>query len=166
MPHFQQLNLHKAEQATVLLAGGLAGKTNQVLLVTEPYSVAGKIVGMPSGRRTVQFHDTNAKPQPPRAGIISTADIQLRPLEAHCTRDCAVALARLHDTDTLIISAYLDIKMPVVQPWLPALLRLAAGRRWAVILAMDTNAHSPMFGVDSNQRGDELEDSYCSTVLR
>ena len=158
MPHFQQLNLHKAEQATVLLAGDLAGKSNQVLLVTEPYSVAGKIVGMPSGMRTVQHYDSAQRPLAPRAGIIATADVQLRSLQSYCSRDCAAALARLHGTDTLVISAYLDINLPVIQPWLPKLLRLAATKKWAVLIGMDSNAHSPLFGPDSNVRGEELED--------
>ena len=170
MPSFTQVNLHKAEQATSLLAGGLQGKAKEqnVLLITEPHLVAGKIAGMPRGTKTIAASITPSKRTPgPRAGIVVTRDLQVQAMDSLCQRDCAVALARLHGREVLLISAYLDINLSPAPQCLADILNIAQRKKWPIILGIDSNAHSSLYGPgENNKRGDEFEDFILRHDLR
>ena len=58
----------------------------------------------------------------------------------------------------LLASIYLDIKKPVAQTWLEDLVNMADKRRLPLILGIDSNAHSSLYGPDNNSRGDAFED--------
>ena len=165
MPAFTQLNLHKAEQASNLLWRGLKGKTNQVLLLTEPRTVNGQVTSLPKGTRLIYKRTTRASEHPPRAAVLITKDVQATALDNLCTRDCAAALVKIHDRQVLVASIYLDIKKTVTPGWLTSLLDTAASKRWPVLIGMDSNAHSSLFGPDNNARGDELEDLILANSL-
>ena len=153
MLSFTQLNLHKAVQATVLLGRELEGKTQSIALLTEPHTVAGKITGMPKG--TTAIYDKSIKNgQPgPRAGIVASRDLGLTAVENRCNRDCAVAIARIHGRRTLLASVYMDIHEDIAPAWLVDLIGMAKAKRLPLLLAMDSNAHSSLYGPDNNARG-------------
>ena len=158
MLSFTQVNLHKADLATILLGRQLENKTQVIALVTEPHTTAGKITGMPRGT-TITSDKTLTSGQPgPRAGIISSRDLKVNSLEAWCHRDCAAAIVRLHGRQVLLASIYLDINKTVSPQWLEDLMNMASNKRLPVIIGVDTNAHSSLYGPDNNSRGDEFED--------
>ena len=158
MLSFMQINLHKADLATVLLGRQLENKSQIIALVTEPHTTAGKITGMPRGT-TITADKTIKHGQPgPRAGIIASRDLGVNSLDTWCHRDCAAATVQLHGRQVLLASIYLDINKPVSPQWLEDLMTMATNKRLPVIIGVDTNAHSSLYGPDNNHRGDEFED--------
>ena len=58
----------------------------------------------------------------------------------------------------IIASVYMDITLTVESPRLMELLEYAASRFWGLLMAMDTSAHSELYGPDQNARGTMVED--------
>ena len=157
MLSFLQVNLHKATQATILAGRELENKQQIIACITEPHTTAGRITGMPSGASIIYHRSERGRPAP-RAGLVASRDLKLTAMDNWCNRDCAVAVASLHGRRTLIASIYLDITQPTVPLWLVQLLDMAEAKNMPMIIAMDSNAHSCLYGPDNNSRGDELED--------
>ena len=53
MISFRQVNLHKAEQATILLGQALKDKVRHIGLLTEPHTVMNKGTGLPSNSKLI-----------------------------------------------------------------------------------------------------------------
>ena len=153
---FSQVNLHKANLATTLAGQSMEGQKQRVMLITEPYSIQARIPYMPKGVRLI--YTRSLTDCSPRAAIAASPDLLINQMDTWCTRDCAVGTVKLHGKQTLIISLYCDIKLPVASDHLLSLLRMAERRKFAVILVMDSNCHSVLFGPDGNKRGEDLED--------
>ena len=166
MLEFKQINLHKAAQASLLMAQDLAGKSEVINLITEPYTVCNKITGMPRGTTLIYDRSIATSRPPPRAAIVGGRSLKLTAMESWCTRDCATALVTLHGKRTMLVSLYMDIKKPVRSPHLDALLNMAHQKGFPVIMGVDSNAHSCLYGPDNNMRGDEMEDLIIQHGLR
>ena len=158
MLNFTQINLHKAAQATNLLGQDLAGKTQSICFITEPHTNAGKITGMPRGMSIIADKSANPTNPGPRAGILASKDLAANGMEPWCNRDCATAIVKLHGRQVLLASIYLDITQPVIPAWLDDLLNMAEAKQLPIIMGMDSNAHSTLFGPDNNARGEALEE--------
>ena len=63
--------------------------------------------------------------------------------------------------DVVVASVYLDINLPVDPPWLEGLLNYAGDRSSGILLAVDSNAQSTVYGPDQNSRGTDM-----ASVLR
>ena len=157
MLSFSQLNLHKASQATVLLGRGMEGCRQTIALITEPYTYESKITGLPRGTKVI-YDRTCPKNAAPRAGIVCSQDVNLTAMESWCTRDCAVALSRANGKHTVLVSLYMDINLEVQPEWLGKLMQMLEGKGYPVIMGIDTNAHSVMYGIGQNTRGNAVED--------
>ena len=140
----------------MLVGRGLEGNKQSVVLLTEPYTVDNKITGMPKGTKAVFAR--SREPGAPRAGIVSSIDVNLTAMDSWCNRDCAVALARIAGTQTVLISLYLDIKKEIQPPWLDRLMEMIDQKKYPVIMGIDSNAHSTMYGPDNSVRGNAFED--------
>ena len=139
-------------------------KRQQIVLVTEPYTVASKIVGLPGGTKSVTARlKGNDRP---RAGIIASLDVNLTAMDSWCNRDCAVALTRVGGVQTVIVSLYLDINLEVQPRWLDQLMEMIEAKRFPVIMGIDTNAHSTLYGPSNNARGNAFEDFVMQYGLR
>ena len=89
---------------------------------------------------------------------MASLDVNLTSMDSWCSRDCAVALARIGGTQTVLISLYLDITMEVQPAWLDDLMDMIDRKRYPVIMGIDSNAHSTLYGPDNNARGHAFED--------
>ena len=158
MPDFIQVNLRKAEQAALLLGRELEGKTSSIVLLTEPRTVNGQVTSLPRGCKLIYRRTTHPSQQAARAAILVTNDLSATALDTLSDRDCAAALVKIHGKCTLIASIYLDIRKPVNPDWLTRLINTATSKGWPLILGIDSNAHSSLYGIDNNARGDEFED--------
>ena len=58
----------------------------------------------------------------------------------------------------LVASVYLDITLPVVSDWLEDLVRYVDQYPSGLLLAIDSNLHSTLYGPDQNPRGTDFED--------
>ena len=158
MLNFIQINLHKSSQANILVGGEMEGKSQIVVLATEPHTTYNKITNVHRGAKSIFDRSLKVTDRAPRAGIIASKDVQITAMESWCRRDCAVALVKVAGQQTLVASIYLDINEPVRPEWIDKLLDMAADKHMPVLLGIDSNAHSVLYGPDNNARGDGLED--------
>ena len=94
--------------------------------------------------------------QPPKDSILKA--IKAWHIESLSHRDLTAIVVNINNHETLILSAYLDSKLKVVQPWLTAAMTFATNRRYAIIIGMDSNCHSELYGLETYKRGEHLED--------
>ena len=95
---------------------------------------------------------------PPRAAIIYKGNFELLQIESLSNEDCVVCLWNSNNTSFLLASVYLDITKDTIPSWLTEVCEYANKKDLPLILGMDSNAHSVLFGTSSNKRGEELED--------
>ena len=165
MLNFIQLNLHKATQATVVLGQELKDKQQTLAFLMEPHTVANKITGLPKGTTIAYARNIPDNKPGPRTGIVASCDLKLNAMDAWCNRDCTVAMIKLHGRQVVVASVYLDITKSTIPDWLERLMDMIDNKKVPLILAIDTNAHSSLFGPDTNSRGEDLEDFVISRGL-
>ena len=141
----------------MLVGRGMEEKKQMIQLLTEPYVVENRIVGMPRGTKSIYARTTD-RTLAPRAGIVVSKDVGLTAMDSWCNRDCAVALTRIAGKQTVVVSLYLDITMEVRQQWLDNLMDMITDKDYAVIIGVDSNAHSSLYGPTTNARGNLFED--------
>ena len=158
MISFTQQNLHKSSHATSLLGQAMEGTNNSIFFVTEPYTINNKLTGLPRGITAIYDRRLGKNDPPPRAAILASRDTITNSMDSWCNRDCAVAIVKIQGKQTLLASIYLDIKLPVNQSWMKNLTVMAEQKKLPILIAMDSNAHSDLFGPTTNTRGEHLED--------
>ena len=96
----------------------------------------------------------------PRAGIIFKDDVECWPIEPLSSRDLSVVALVLENRGCVYLaSGYLDINKDVVPRELEALVSHCKVDKIPLILGVDSNAHSTLWGEDhSNKRGEDLEE--------
>ena len=141
----------------MLVGRGLEGGKQAIVMVTEPYTNRNRITGMPNGTKVIYDRKSN-NGQPPRAGIIASLDVNLTAMDSWCNRDCAVGLTRIGGAQTVLVSLYLDITLEVQPNWLDALMTMLEQKGFPVIMGIDSNAHSSLYGPSNNARGTAFED--------
>ena len=120
--------------------------------MTEPYTHDNKITGLPRGTKLV-FARTKDPAKSPRAGIAAGPGVNLTAMESWCNRDCAVALARIGGVRTVLISLYLDIKLEIQPEWLDRLMGMIEAKGYPVLMGIDSNAHSTLYGPKKQWEG-------------
>ena len=55
--------------------------------------------------------------------------------------NCAVGLLKRGDSQVLVVSTYMDIKLPVVHQWLPRVVEYADDKGYQLLVSTDSNAH-------------------------
>ena len=128
-----------------------------ISFITEPHTRDDKITGMPRGTKSIYCRHTDRNGAP-RAGIITSAGVMISAMESWCNRDCAVALTKIGGVQTILISLYLDITKAVQPKWLDDLMTMIEKKKLPLIMGIDSNAHSSMYGPSTNARGDAFED--------
>ena len=94
----------------------------------------------------------------PRTVIYTDKNTQAWYVESLSTGDLTVIQTKIRNRSTMIISCYLDINIKDVIPHeLNKALEYAQQQGLAVIIGMDSNAHSSSFGDKTNKRGDKLD---------
>ena len=65
----------------------------------------------------------------------------------------------------ILVSGYLDINKSVIPDWLSGIIQYSNKKKYPVLLGIDSNAHSTLYGTRSNARGEELEDFILSNGI-
>ena len=115
-----------------------------------------KLVNVPAGYKT--FLGCEGEERPSRTAIyipFGASAIQLGHLS---NRDCTTILLKTPTGKMVISSIYLDILTQIRQSWLTRLLNYAENEDLPMIIGMDSNAHSQLYGPTTNKRGEELEE--------
>ena len=139
--HFLQLNMHRAQAASAFLQTAV-DSVNYIALLTEPYSYKNKCAVLPASYVAIP---RNELAQRPRAAILHHQSLQLVEVKHLTNADCAVGVVTGSEP-FLVASAYLDINLPAVPVWLGEVVGFARAKGYKLVLGMDSNAHSPLFG--------------------
>ena len=162
--HFLQNNLQKARQAQMLFNGIIGGfnksSTQFICLVQEPYV----------GKHSVALQPNSCKKyyvgKKPRAIIYKDKLRDSWMVKSLSTPDMAVIHTKIEDQETLVVSSYLDINNDdVITTEMEGMLSFASQKGWAVLIGMDSNCHSVIYGLETNSRGEKLEEFLAETGL-
>lgn len=95
----------------------------------------------------------------PRAALFITNSLQSVSLGHLNTPDCAAAQMKWNSIEILIASVYLDEDDDLPSPWLVELVEYGDDRNMAILIGMDSNAHSLFYSqAVTDERGSNLED--------
>ena len=147
----KQINLRKSFAATSLFVSQLPSST--VGLLTEPYHYKNKICKV--GTNFDLFPD-NTLPLPPRAAIMVPKVFRATYLPQLSGPDVVVVYFK--HQHLLLVSGYCDGKLPMIQSWMDNVLNYADDKGCKVVLGLDSNAHSELYGHETDRRGEILED--------
>ena len=150
---FVQVNTKKALVASVELNKRLLDIKDFVCFLTEPYRSKGKLAGIPRhiGRIVGSKID-------PRTGILFGGSAEVINIETLGNPDCTVGLLKSGTETIMLASVYLDIRQAVRPVWLQKIIDFAKKKGYSIIIGMDSNCHSTLFGPCDNSRGEELEE--------
>ena len=145
---FVQLNQKKAYVAAVELNKALKKVPQYICLITEPYKNKCKVTARPEG---CQVHVVKSQ-IPPRAAIFFKGNMNIIQIDSLSNEDCVVSLWNNGKDSVILASIYLDINKPVESEWMDKIVNYASSKGLPVILGVDTNAHSVLFGHESNKK--------------
>ena len=157
---FGQINLHKCKAA--------AAELNQrgyydITLITEPYSTRGR-ARLEVKNGAIIAAEMKEKSIQPRACIRSY--MPSWQMDDFTNRDIASAIIRSDEGDFCVSSLYLDIGIKPTNTVFMELVKECKKRKLPLIVGMDSNAHSSMWGAeDTNDRGRELEEVFFELDL-
>ena len=150
---FSQLNMQHCAAAADNVVQRLRtiGKQSYVICLQEPYLADGGIKSLPKGKNLF------VGGRRPRSCILGSGDLNLWLVQQFSDRDVTTCLWKA-DKDIYVVSAYLDINEGIPQV-LDELMLSCERKGKQVIMCLDSNAHSTLWGCDQNNgRGDMLED--------
>ena len=146
----KQLNLRKSFVATNLFAAGL--ELDTIGLLTEPYHYRNKINKI--GPNFDIFPDTTIE-APPRAALIIPKNLNATFLPNLSCLDATVVFFK--HANLLLVSGYCDGKLPVIQDWMSKIVEYSDSKGCKLVMGLDSNAHSELFGHETDHRGEALE---------
>jgi hypothetical protein len=82
------------------------------------------------------------------------------------TQDSVIALASIGNRKYLLASWYLDITKPLIREFMTDTIQYSVQHNYPLIVAVDTNAHSTLYGNDTNKRGEKMEEFIAKHGLR
>ena len=144
--------MHRAQSAYTELLTLLNETPDALRLLQEPYTARERL----SRPRGFDVFPSNLAH--PRMAVYSPRSLKAQEISHLCNWNCTAVLLDCGSQDILIASIYLDITLPVVPGWLEDLLRYVEQHPSGLLLAVDTNAHSTLYGPDQNPRGTNFED--------
>ena len=161
---FLQLNLQHSKMAQLSVGNWIDKQKDglYVCLCQEPYVYQNNAAMQP--RTSMQY--IGGQGNHPRTAIYTAKAIKAWHIETLSNRDMTAIVVKLNNRETLILSVYLDSKLKVIQPWLTKAMTFANHRGYAVIIGMDSNCHSELYGLETNKRGEQLEDFIAQHNLR
>ncbi|QQP41066.1 Uncharacterized protein FKW44_015317, partial [Caligus rogercresseyi] len=135
---FFQLNAHKCKASIAAISKELSGLSSFCFLMQEPHTYRGKVVGL-------------------AASIVASKNLNLWSMNDFSCRDVASAIMTNGDSKTIICSVYLDINKDLPSS-LVRLMKFSQDKNYSLIIGMDSNAHSSLWGLDTNRRGEVIEE--------
>ena len=131
-------------------------KSECVCLVQEPSIYKSKFQNKPIGMRVFpsKFVTEN-----PRAAIFAAPGLKFFELPELEDRDTTVCITKVKGRNIIVASVYLDYNnKDVVTEKLKQVSDFAEENNFPLLLGMDSNCHSTMFGTETNSRGSKLEE--------
>ena len=101
---------------------------------------------------------TRAEGPRPRAAIRVAKNLAAAQLVQFTSRDQVACNIKGRDHDFVMASIYCDINKPAVTRQMTALVQHCQNKAAPLIMGLDSNSHSTLWGPTQNTRGSELED--------
>ena len=160
MVRVAQLNCHKSAAVSTVLTNDILKGSDILALLQEPPVSQGRLI--PPGP---SFHAIACEKNrdSPRAAIYATADLPLWKCPMYTGRDMVTAVLKQGHSNIYFASIYLDITHNTADFFpqeLIKLLRKCRAKSLPLVLGIDSNAHSLLWGPDSNSRGEVVESSW------
>ena len=150
-----QLNMQKARLAQIEILNKINKcKTPFIILAQEPYCYKSTLALLPQNTKTIPSDRSGN----PRASITASNRLQMSEINELSHGDLAAGLITLEGKKTVIMSVYLDITQETVPEQLTKAISYCKSKRFSILIGIDTNAHSDVWGFTSNRRGNELLD--------
>ena len=152
-----QLNLHKTKTAGFDVGHWMEKHPGTIALIQEP-NVNNKTVTKVHFNTQLIYDRNNDNP---RAAIVAPRGLGIWEVPNLNSGDVAVGLLKDDKTSLLIISAYLDItakKGKIIPDNLTQAITFANNNNYQLVIGMDSNSHSTLWGRQTNSRGEELEE--------
>ena len=156
--NFRQLNCHKEKAAMANLE--LIGPAGHcIMLLQEPYNYKGTI---PLGKKWA-IHTGGPNP---RAAIATDKSTKLWPCDDLSDNDCVTCVLSYktkggEEKSMILVSLYCDITQDIDNSKAGSILikvcEAARKTKQTLIIGMDSNAHSCLWGHETNKRGEALE---------
>ena len=149
-----QLNLHRSHTAK----SHLDAHSSSVQLIQEPPERTGGHLSMAHPRFEV-FSEAHKTGGPrPRAAIRVAKNLAAAQLVQFTSRDQVACNIKGRDHDFIMASIYCDINGPAVTGHMTALVQHCQNKCIPLIMGLDSNSHSTLWGPTQNKRGGDLED--------
>ena len=132
-----------------------------ICLVQEPYIYKETTCNQPRTATRYAGGEGNS----PRTAIYLSKNLDAWFIEDLSNRDATVVVIKINNRQTLIGSLYFDYTENVIQPWLHKIMDFVKHRGYALLLGIDSNCHSTLYGNETNPRGEKLEDFIASHKL-
>ena len=155
-----QLNFKKNLAASIEYNKSSLKYEKLLCFATEPYIAFEKVGNL--GRNLKSYPTTKSRP---RASFIFTQNIRFVGIDKLTSRDCAAGFITLDGKLTVVASVYCDITKDMIQPFLRELLEFVRKEKYPLILCLDSNAHSTLYGNENNKRGDLFEEFILENSL-
>jgi ribonuclease HI len=149
---FISLNLHKSTQPTSELVQYMKQFNKTIACIQEPHTYSRGLTGF-SRFKSIHIGDH------PRAAIVYSPSTPILPCESLSNEDVAVGLwtRTPHSVPVVVLSVYCDINHDF-DFLLPA-LKFAQNNSYNILQCGDINAHSTLWGCESNnRRGTDFEE--------
>ena len=161
---FLQCNMQKSQHAQIDLNRRIRHMNNAqerfICCIQEPCSTNNKLVCQPN---SVQRFGQRVCP---RTCIYADKNTESWYMEALSNRDLTVIQTEILKQQVLVASVYLDgTDDKVWNDTLNKVIDYADNKKLGLILCMDSNSHSTLFGPDTNGRGKKLEEALAANNL-
>ena len=154
--------MHRSTGAATILNNNVQVNP-RICMVMEPCTAFNKVSQVPLNHTCIPNVPLISRP---RAAMYIPKTLPFVHLEQLSHRDCAVALLDTARGKIILASVYLDYDEPVVQPWLELLMKYIDDKKLPSLLAFDCNAHSRLYGQDTNNRGKDFEEFILNHNLK
>ena len=149
-----QLNSRRARRVTPEIREKAVSKQIDILLLQEPYQRNGRIEGFGMGTRIIK--DDNSVPW--AAIAVINPNVSVLKLTHLCNSHFAIAEIRTANDSIYVASAYFQLSHDIERhlEYLDEVLRKLIGKK--ILIAIDSNAKSPLWGAKSTDtKGEKLE---------
>ena len=136
-------------------------KGSYIVMVQEPYLYKERVAMQPLNGS--KYSSRNKA----RTAIYTNKEMGGWYLEHLSHKDATVVVAKIKNRTTVIASVYLDYNEnnPVIPGWLEDIVRYAESKGYGLLIGMDSNCHSTLYGNSTNSRGEALEDFIAQNQL-
>jgi len=149
------INLQKSKAAST----ELNKRDYKLAFITEPNCYNGRVRMLDAAHGDIHAHVGGV----PRAALRVAKDLAPWNVTDFTDEDMCTVAFKIDGSLVYVCSAYLDIKFDIRKPLMVRLMDECEDKRIPLIIGMDSNAHSTLWGCQTaNKRGTDLEDLLIS----